>query len=182
MHPSPRALRACLFFLSLFAGLAGPSGRADIAAVPPDWPANVRLIPARLGTEPFTSFRLVLPQFRLYDSRGWRLAKSSGYERNEFRGRLEALLAGQGTADGERRLSADLSRYETPGGRRLKEVPPADFTVIEYWAEWCPPCHVQTGELAEVLGNHPQLSVNVVYVYASPRGWVMRKVRPAEGR
>ena len=182
MHPSSRALRAArlALLMSLSAGLlAGPSGRADIESSL-TWPANVRLIPARLGVEPFVSYRLVLPQFRLYDSRGWRLARSSGYDRSEFRSRLEAFLAGQGTADGERRLSAELPRFETPRGHRIKTVPPADFTVIEYWAEWCQPCHVQSGELAEVLADHPQLSVNVVYVYASPPGMAMRRSRSAE--
>jgi hypothetical protein len=182
MHRISRPSRAaCLAVsMSLVASLLeSPSGRADIGASPPIWPANVRLIPARLGVDPFVNFRLVLPQFRLYDSRGWRLASSSGYERSEFRSRLESFLAGEGTADGERRLSAELLRFETRGGRRLKEVPPADFTIIEYWAEWCQPCHVQSGELAEVLAGFPKLSVNVVYVYASPPGMAMRRARPA---
>lgn len=142
---------------------------APPAAKKPAWPANVRLIEARLGKEAFsTSFSLDLPQFRFYNAEGWRLAHTAGYS-GQFAAFLQSLLAGKGTPDGNL-LADDLPRFETVDGRRLTEVPPADYTIVEYWADWCTPCHKQTADMVKVLARHPKLEVNVVYVESVPPG------------
>lgn len=163
MRGPVRALGAVL----LLGLLASPAARA--ASKPPAWPANVRLIEARLGAEAYASFSVELPQFRLYDSQGWRLANTAGYEGGRFARLLDSLLSGKGTPDGHL-LADDLPRFQAPDGKRLAEVPAADFTIVEYWADWCQPCHKQTADLVRMLGKYPKLKVNVVYVDSSPPG------------
>lgn len=153
--------------LAFFAALAAAPAAA--AAKKPAWPSNVRLIEARLGAEAFaTSFSLELPQFRFYNAEGWRLAHTSGYS-GKFAAFLTSLLAGKGTPDGHL-LADDLPRFEAADGRRLTEVPPADYTIVEYWADWCAPCHRQAADMIKVLARHPKLTVNVIYVESVPPG------------
>ena len=45
----------------------------------------------------------------------------------------------------------------------------ADFTVVEYWAEWCKPCHMQAKFLNEVIAKHPDLAITILHVEADPQ-------------
>jgi len=47
-------------------------------------------------------------------------------------------------------------------------LPSADFTIVEYWAEWCQPCHTQSEQLKKVIASQPGLSINVLHAEADP--------------
>jgi thiol-disulfide isomerase/thioredoxin len=144
---------------------AAPGGAK---AEKPAWPAHVQVVEARmLMPEMGEGFRFALPQFRAYDPQGRQLYSSEGYDLDDFKRQATRLLKGKGKPRaGAAALAADLAKVETPAGQPLPPLPPADLTLIEYWAEWCVPCHAQTRDLVQVLAKHPEVKVNLVYVDA----------------
>jgi thiol-disulfide isomerase/thioredoxin len=155
--------------LALPAALAAdPAGKAE----KPAWPAHVRVVEARLSFKDMQGeIRLGLPQLRAYDRAGRQLYSATGYDSDHFKPDLGALLASKkarGEVDPKATLAADLAKIESPEGKPLAAPPPADVTLVKYWADWCVPCHAQTRELVEVLAAHPGVKVTLVNVEADP--------------
>lgn len=165
---------------SLLAGLAIAALvlPADAAPAPvakaekPAWPAHVRVVEARLSFKDMQGeIRLGLPQLRAYGRAGQQLFSATGYDSNHFKPDLGALLASkkaQGEVDPKATLAADLAKLESPEGEPLAAVPPADVTLVKYWADWCVPCHAQSRDLVEVLAVHPGVKITLVNVEADP--------------
>lgn len=169
LRPPNRLCRSLLAGLAL-AVLALPAALPAAKAEKPVWPANVRVVEARLSLDHFKGdSTFSLPQLRAYDRAGRQLYSTSGYDDEKFKPDFRALLASrkpQGKVDPKMPLSADLAKLESPTGGPFAAPPPADITLIKYWADWCVPCHAQTRDLVEVLKAHPGVEITLVHVDA----------------
>jgi thiol-disulfide isomerase/thioredoxin len=110
--------------------------------------------------------RISLPLFKVFDRPGRLLWTEKGFDGDSFRVELQRVLdqpqptPGPGLAD-------ELAGLVTPAGNPIDpEAPPADFTFVKYWAEWCLPCHRQSEEMAKVLAANPLRRIAVIEVEA----------------
>lgn len=143
------------------------------------WPANVHLVEARLAPKEFENpkFRLELPQLRIYDGQGRLLYDKNGYEVGQVAETLRRAKAAKPVpGKGENPLAAELKRFQSPEGRPLAALPGTDLRIVEWWAEWCAPCHAQAKELAEALAKTPQTKVALVHVDANRPGFSGKKI------
>lgn len=89
---------------------------------------------------------ITLPQLQVYDSSRIRLANIAGVAADRFMPLVdEALQRKQG--DMEMRLAA--GGWNTMDGKpvALAQLPPAEVYFVEYWADWCKPCHELQADL-----------------------------------
>jgi thiol-disulfide isomerase/thioredoxin len=159
-RPLLRTWSAALLALSFLPGLA--LGAAGPAGEPASWPANTRVVEARLAR--MTS-EISLPQLRAYDAQGRRVLSQEGYNRT-FSTFFARALEGGGMVDDRYSLASELPRIKAPDGKPLAPLPAADFTIVEYWATWCAPCHAQARDMVNVLAAHPDVHVTLVRVEA----------------
>jgi len=144
---------------------------AATAAPPtPEWPANVAVFEAQVAKvevpKGSSSINFQLPQLRMYDAKGQRVLNVTGYS-SAFAGILSGVLEGRGESQAFATLAAELGRVVRSADHKpLAPLPKADFTIVEYWAEWCAPCHAQARDMAAVLGGHPKTRVNLLHVDA----------------
>ncbi|HEX9943453.1 MAG TPA: thioredoxin domain-containing protein [Thermoanaerobaculia bacterium] len=145
-------------------------------AAGPAWSKNVRLFEAQLGKVEVPkgggSINFQLPQLRVYDAKGARVLDITGYSA-AFSATLTSVLKGNGRADAARPLARELDRIRTAGGKPLAPLPKADFTIVEYWADWCVPCHAQARDMAMVLAALSDVEVNLLHVNAD-----LNKIKP----
>lgn len=106
-----------------------------------------------------------LPQFRVYNRKGQQVAELGSGVSEDFKQKLETALKLSSPTNSERTLNWEMERITDMTG---KSLPDADFTVVQYWAEWCKPCEAQSKLMTEVLNSHPELHVNILHVEADP--------------
>jgi len=112
---------------------------------------------------------LAIPQLRIYDKQGQQVADfSSGFEPETFKEDLDKVLRSPKPTEGKPGLKAELEIITDTKNKKLKDLVPADFTIVEYWAEWCEPCREQSKLLKESLDTHQNLAINVLHVQADP--------------
>jgi len=159
--------RPALLSLLLSSALTVAATAAGVQA--PQWPANVTVFEAQVAKvevpKGSQSINFQLPQLRMYDAKGQRVLNVTGYS-GAFPRILASVLEGQGEPQAFARLAAELDRVRTSEHKPLGQLPKADFTIVEYWAEWCAPCHAQARDMAAVLGEHPKSRVNLLHVDA----------------
>jgi thiol-disulfide isomerase/thioredoxin len=110
-----------------------------------------------------------IPQLRVYDKQGQQVADfSGGFEPDTFKEELDKVLQSPKPDTGKPVLQAELEIITDSKNKKLKELPPADFTIVEYWADWCEPCHEQFDLLQKSLAAHPELAINMLHVQADP--------------
>lgn len=114
-------------------------------------------------TAPFT-----LPKLWIYDRQGRQLWFQQGFHPKTFLDSMEAVLASPAPETGAPSLASRLADFTTPEGEPLDALPPADLTVVKYWAEWCQPCHRQSELLEDFLARHPETVIHVLHVEADP--------------
>jgi hypothetical protein len=110
-----------------------------------------------------------LPQLRIYDRQGRQVADfGGGFNPNRFRGQLEEVLRSPSPKEGKKSLQTELQSIVEKDGKPVEKISAADFTMVEYWAEWCKPCHLQAKDMNEVIEKHPDLTITVLHVEADP--------------
>lgn len=64
------------------------------------------------------------------------------------------LVSERGIAEASapERLLADLEGVVDEKCQATEVLPAADLVLVQYWAEWCVPCHAQLAALRELLG------------------------------
>ena len=103
---------------------------------------------------------ITLPQLQVYDGNRIRLANIVGVPTNRFIALAdEALQRKQG--DMEMRLAAGGWKTMEGGPVDIAALPPADAYFVEYWADWCKPCHQLQEDLFEYLHEH---DINAVVI------------------
>jgi thiol-disulfide isomerase/thioredoxin len=107
-----------------------------------------------------------LPQLRVYDRQGRQVGNFVGFEAETFKKKLAKVLQSPTPIPGKPELSRELKVIVDGENKRLKELPSGDFTFVEYWADWCEPCHKQFKLLQEALDGHTNLAVIVLHVRA----------------
>jgi thiol-disulfide isomerase/thioredoxin len=112
---------------------------------------------------------LAIPQLRVYDKQGQQVADfGSDFEPETFKEELDKVLQSPKPAEGNPALKAELEIITDNKNKKLKDLAPADFTIVEYWAEWCEPCREQSKLLKESLEAHQNLAIHVLHVQADP--------------
>jgi len=112
---------------------------------------------------------LAIPQLRVYDKQGQQVADfGSDFAPETFKEELDKVLQSPKPAEGKPALKAELEIITDNKNKKLKDLAPADFTIVEYWAEWCEPCREQSKLLKESLDSHQNLAIHVLHVQADP--------------
>jgi thiol-disulfide isomerase/thioredoxin len=159
--------RSALLSILLFAALSGAAAAADSRS--PGWPANVTVFELQVAKvevpKGSNSVHFQLPQLRIYDAKGQRVLNLTGYG-SSFSGMLTSVLEGKGQPQASLLLARELDRLRTVDRKPLGALPKADFTIVEYWADWCLPCHAQARDMAAVLTEYPKVRVNLLHVDA----------------
>lgn len=141
---------------------AAPSG--------PAWPANTKVIEAKLAKiaplEGRAANDFPLPQLRVYDKQGRQVLERLGYYAPTFSSFLTRALSGGTAANPTRLLAHELDLVLAPDGKTMSTVPEADYTIVDYWASWCLPCRAQDRDLHKVLAAKPGVRVNLLKVEA----------------
>lgn len=110
-----------------------------------------------------------LPQLRVYDRQGRQVADfGGGFDPDRFRGQLEKVLRSPSPKEGKKSLQDEMQSIVEKNGKPPEKLADVDFTLVEYWAEWCEPCHLQAKDMNEVVGKHPDLAITVLHVEADP--------------
>jgi len=148
----------------------------------------VERVSARLTAEGFASVgrggRFSLPQFRIYDSQGREVFEMHGFTPGRFAHQVRQALAQPTPTESERTLEKVLTSMEGSDGRPVADLPDSDFTLVEYWAEWCAPCKILSKQLEEVLAANTMHRLTLLEVEADPEkldgGPVGRKIDASE--
>jgi thiol-disulfide isomerase/thioredoxin len=171
------ARRSVLSSLLLALSLTGAAMAAMAAGTPaPAWPENVKVFEVQLAKVEVPKgggrINFQLPQLRIYDAQNRRVLNVTGYS-SAFGAMLTSVLEGKGRAEASALLAPEIDRVRTADRKPLGPLPKADFTIVEYWADWCVPCHAQARDMVKVLTAHPAVRVNLLHVDAD-----LNKVKP----
>jgi len=114
----------------------------------------------QMGQEGFS-----LPMFRMYDSTGTLLWKTTGYS-TQFTDSIEQVLLGDVNHSHDLQLGDDIERFRTFDGQKVSQtdLPSASYYFVEYWASWCVPCRFQMDAVETYLTQHPDLDIVSVTV------------------
>lgn len=163
----------CDLYAALFlAACLGASTQAGAATV-----IEARLTEAKwrsLTVEKMTdhgeraTLSLSLPQLRVYDADGrLRHDFDRGFSPDTFTATLRELADKPlASAEAPVGLPAELAGVERPDGTPVGKLPKATLVFIEYWADWCQPCHEQLEMLTHFLATNPNLNACVLHVEA----------------
>ena len=108
-----------------------------------------------------------LPQLRVYNQKGFQVADFGSGEDDNFPETLTKVLESP-PKENSKTLQSETSILVEKDGKPLKDLPDADFTIVEYWAGWCQPCRAQSAQIKKVIASQPGLSVNVLHAEADP--------------
>jgi thiol-disulfide isomerase/thioredoxin len=116
-----------------------------------------------------TGKEMSLPQLRIYNNQGQMVADfSSGFDDDTFKEDFDKALQSPKPMTGKPALKSALNLVVDMKNKSVKDLPPADFTIVEYWAGWCEPCHQQLALLNEALKAHEATTINFMHVEADP--------------
>jgi len=156
-----------LLMLTATVGAAVPAVLRAAEGAGPAWPANAKVIDARVAKLVFPEGQqeFPLPQLRIYDRQGRRVLERLGFHAPTFNTFVTRALDG-GNSPSPHLLANELALVLAPDGKPLATLPDADYTIVDYWAAWCAPCHAQDRELLKVLSARPKTRVNLLRVEA----------------
>lgn len=164
MRPRHRAAASVLLFAAFAPALLAASA-ADSAPPNAHRLFELRLTKPAMTEEMFDNV-FSLPQFRVYDAAGAQvLDLGNGYDHESFDRRMRATLARPEKTGSTHTLAEELARFE---GAELSDLPAAELTIVELWAEWCVPCHELNAQLTKILAGHSERRIDRLHVNANP--------------
>jgi thiol-disulfide isomerase/thioredoxin len=153
----------------LFAALSSVSlATASRAAGEPAFVVEGHLTVQKLARVAQTG--IVLPQLRVYDREG-RLLRNfgPGYAPAAFTGELDGLVARPVAGDGvSPTLEHELDGVVDAAGEPMVVPGGSDLVFVEYWADWCQPCHAQLQALTAYLEAHRNLDATLLHIAMAP--------------
>lgn len=108
-----------------------------------------------------------LPQLRVYNQKGLQVADFGSGEDDTFPETLTKVLQTP-PKENNKTLESETRILVEKDGKPLQTLPTADFTIVEYWADWCQPCRTQSEQVKKVIASQSGLSINVLHVEADP--------------
>jgi thiol-disulfide isomerase/thioredoxin len=169
MRATPRkSWKSSLPALLLATTLALPAVLLAAESAAPAWPANTKVVEAKIAKIVFPEGRqeFSLPQLRVYDRQGRRVLERLGYYAPTFASFVGRSLDGGSPADPSHTLADELDWIVGTDGKPLAALPEADYTIVDYWASWCAPCRTQSRDLQTILTARPKVRVNLLHVEA----------------
>lgn len=99
------------------------------------------------------------PTLRAFDAAGHEVLSIIGYDAPSFLDSLAMVTSRPAAA--ALTLSNELSRVQTADGAAVDvgAFPEADYTLVQYGTESCPPCHAEAAVVAAFIGAHPELRI-----------------------
>lgn len=153
-------------FLLIAAGSTTPVFAADIVEAP----VPVLEFEVPLETTGFLmSYNpngIMLPQLQVYSAGKLRLANITQVPLEKFIPLVEEAL---GKEQGDMQMELAAGGWTDKDGGRMDpaSLPDAEFYFVEYWAEWCKPCHQLQAELFEYLAER-EINAVVIKVELDP--------------
>lgn len=146
------------------AGAAMAEGAAEDGV-----PHNLRIYEAKTSLQDFGRvenevFFLPVPQILLFDTAGREIFSVTGYDGASFPAQIESAMQEGEPKDGD--LAQELDTVYVGDGVPFgpDDLAAADFTFVEYWADWCAPCKKQFQDVQELARRHPDTQLNLVKV------------------
>ncbi len=104
------------------------------------------------------------PTLRAFDASGHELLSVIGYDAPTFLDSLATLTARPATE--ALTLVNELSHTRTTGEDAvdMSSFPEADYTLVQYGTESCPPCHAEAAVVAGFVADHPELRITWIDV------------------
>ena len=133
-----------------------------------------------LMKEAISGKTIMLPEFEIYDAKGFRVYHSFGLP-GSFQKDVQAALAGNRRED--RRLSDIQANMVHMEGNPFTEdvLKGVDFVFVEYWAEWCSACLQQMKQVADIIRNQPGRNIRWLKVEKDPTKLPSLKFTSGEG-
>ncbi len=107
------------------------------------------------------------PTLRVFDASGHERMSLIGYDAPTFSDSLASATTRPGRPATEAlTLATELSHVQTADGDAVDvtALPEADFTLVQYGTESCPPCHEETAAVAAFIGARPEMRINWIDV------------------
>ena len=109
-----------------------------------------------------------LPTLRAYNRKGEEVLSVMGFEREGFADTLDAAAHLGRPSTPAFSLSGELAPARDARGRAADadDLLAANLTIVEYWSEWCVPCHAQAAAVAEYVAARADLDVSWIKIEA----------------
>jgi len=171
LHPH---LLTTLLSLSV---LLFPDGRADEpdagtvanGAAEGGVPRNLRIYEAKTSLQDFGRvenevFFIPVPRILLFDTEGQEIFAITGYDATSFPAQIETAMKEGKRKDGD--LAQELAAVYVGEGVPFgpDDLAAAEFTFVEYWADWCAPCKKQLQDVQDLARQHPDTQLNLIKV------------------
>lgn len=112
---------------------------------------------------------LTLPEFFVFTPTGTAIFHDKGFD-TTFMNRLESAMHSSTPIEASvslRDVFADVVRMDgSPTEQDI--VASYDFVFVEYWADWCAPCHQQKRAVAQYFAENPDKKILWLYVRRDP--------------
>lgn len=161
----PGRLRPALLYpilLLCLSALGSPPGAAADSKY-----VSLRMKEDALIREMSSGKSMLLPEFEVYDSSGYRIHHSYGLPA-DFRETVHAALGKDEKEDV--RLSDRTSTLESAEGQPIQNslFSNMDYVFVEYWAEWCSACFQQMTQVEKIIQDHPESRILWLKVEKDP--------------
>jgi thiol-disulfide isomerase/thioredoxin len=110
---------------------------------------------------------MLLPEFEVYNTAGFRVYHSTGLPR-DFQAEVEASLTRDTQEQGHFSDIAPTLTTAEGAPVRDKLFSDVDHVFVEYWAEWCSACLQQMKQVEQIIQNHPESRILWLKVEKDP--------------
>lgn len=112
---------------------------------------------------------LTLPEFLVFTSKGTLIFHDKGFD-SSFMDRLARAMRASAPLQGKLELRELLAEAVAMDGSPVPQrfEGKYEFVFVEYWAEWCAPCHQQKKAVTEYLSKNTGEKILWLYIRRDP--------------